>query len=113
MFDFPTRNGFISRVTISKKRKKNYSIQGTLTRHTCTNDTLENDIRINHSKCQAIIVISKNQFRCEKPSISDSDTPEMFGATVNDILKFDKKFITQENSSIGHSFRVYVKYAFL
>lgn len=91
MFDFPTRNGFISRVTISKKEKKNYSIQGTLTRHACTNDTLENDIRINHSKCQAIIIISKNQFRGEKPIIPDSDTPEMFGTTVNDILKFDKE----------------------
>lgn len=91
MFDFPTRNGFISRVTISKKEKKKYSIQGTLTRHTCTNDTLENDIRIYHSKCQAIIIISKNQFRCEKPIIPDSDTLKMFGATVKDILKFDKE----------------------
>ena len=97
MFDFPTRNGFISRVTISKKEKKNYSIQGTLTRHVCTNDTLENDIRINHSKCQAIIIISKNQFRYEKPIIPDSDTPEMFAATVNDILKFDKEVYNTGN----------------
>lgn len=37
------------------------------------------------------IIISKNQFRGEKPIIPDSDTPEMFGTTVNDILKFDKE----------------------
>lgn len=33
----------------------------------------------------------------QKPIIPDSDTLEMFGATVNDILKFDKEVYNTGN----------------